>query len=54
MNNPAERPEVQAPKACGTPDHTALFSHPEIELPYGLVDFLDELRLRKVDVPPAA
>jgi len=54
MNTPAERPEVQASLACGTPVQPMLFTRRELGLTDPWTDFLDDLRLGKVDAPPAA
>lgn len=54
MIDRAERPEVQAESACGTPVQPMLFTPRELGHTDPWADFLDDLRTGNVDTPPAA
>ena len=54
MNSQAERPAVQAQLAGGTQAQEMLFSSRELGLTDPWADLLDDLRLGRLDQPPAA
>ena len=54
MNSLAERPVVQAPPAGWAQVQEMLFSPRELGITDPWADFLDDLRLGRIDQPPAA